>query len=207
MKRYTTLVLALFCVLIAKAQQTATPGTVNSGRLSANTTQTYSNPTKNYIRSFTYINDASQQKTKVYDTNIDYQYFDGLGRPNEKVQVKASPSGNDVVTLKTYDNYGRPEKSYIPYASTISSNGAFVSENSLTGSNALPDFLDDNYELTGNDDNYGFSAVKYDGTPLNRISQQGAPGEEWQTGSSSSVHPAEISYTTNTSSVASWEFR
>jgi RHS repeat-associated protein len=192
------MLLALWCNLL-KAQQTDTPTTVNNLRLATSTPQSLTaQTTRNYIRTYTYRNGISPSDGLVYDVNIDVQYFDGLGRPMETVQVKASPAGSDVVALQTYDAYGRADKSYLPYASSTTG-GVFVAESSVTS--ALPSFLSNNYELIGSDGSYGYSKPAYESSPLNRVLQQGAPGAEWQPGTYPTVHPDQFAYQTNSSQV------
>lgn len=71
--------------------------------------------TQNYVRTRTMLND-------VGSSYIDYiQYFDGLGRPFQEVEKKASPvtSGNpnNLITLLDYDSMGRESQSWLPIVS------------------------------------------------------------------------------------------
>ncbi len=52
-----------------------------------------------------------EQLNKISET---VQYFDGLGRPKQVVNVKASPGGKDVVTHIEYDQFGRQVKIIFP---------------------------------------------------------------------------------------------
>lgn len=61
-------------------------------------------PTENYVYSKTYLSDPTLANPKTSET---VQYFDGLGRPKQVVNVKASPQGKDVVTHIEYDGFGR----------------------------------------------------------------------------------------------------
>jgi uncharacterized repeat protein (TIGR02543 family) len=55
------------------------------------------------------------------------QYYDGLGRPSQTVEVGVTPSQSDLVALQTYDGFGREDKSYLP-AVSAGKYGAFVTD-------------------------------------------------------------------------------
>lgn len=63
---------------------------------------------ENYVQSKTCLNDDC---TKKSETII---YYDGLGRPKQIINVKASPTGKDLVTPVTYDGFGRQVKNILP---------------------------------------------------------------------------------------------
>ena len=63
---------------------------------------------QNYILSRMMLN---EEGTKYMD-NI--QYYDGLGRPSQNVQVGITPDGEDLVTLQEYDSFGRETRQWIP---------------------------------------------------------------------------------------------
>ncbi|MDE3185707.1 MAG: RHS repeat protein, partial [Bacteroidota bacterium] len=101
---------------------------------------------------------------------ITTQYADGLGRPLETVVKQSSPSEKDYVAPATYDDFGRPAVSYLPYAATTS-----------TGQFATSPFHDDSSfyksEFANEQINYGEKI--YDGSPLNRVIKSMAPGNSW----------------------------
>lgn len=128
-------------------------------------------------------------------------YFDGLGRAMQNIAIKQSPLQKDIVTYMTYDAYGRMEKEYLPYAST-QNNGAYVSD-ALTGTN--------NYYTThyASDVNVAtpnpYSEKTFEASPLNRVFEQAAPGEDWKktnthiTGRTySNGHTLKMDYESNT---------
>ncbi len=65
-------------------------------------------PVNGSIRSRTY---TSQNMSGYYD---DWQWHDGLGRPNQQVSTGAGPNGNDVVTVSDLDGEGRPWRTSVP---------------------------------------------------------------------------------------------
>ncbi|MEI9922008.1 MAG: DUF6443 domain-containing protein [Bacteroidota bacterium] len=44
------------------------------------------------------------------------QYYDGLGRPMQNVTMHGSPDDNDMVSIQSYDQYGRESFHYMPFA-------------------------------------------------------------------------------------------
>jgi len=69
--------------------------------------------TENYAYTREYLDATSTSSTSVKQTES-VTYFDGLGRPKQVINIKASPSGKDVVTQIKYDGLGRQDKDYLP---------------------------------------------------------------------------------------------
>lgn len=120
------------------------------------------------------------------------QYFDGLGRPIQTVQVMASPGKKDIVQPVAYDQYGREVYKYLPYAATTA-NGSYKAD-ALTAGAGVSNFYyptgstaasgaQQNINGTVNGIVYNpqpFSATVFEPSPLNRVLEQGAPGTDWQ---------------------------
>ena len=87
---------------------------------------------------------------------------------------------------------------YLPYAKGIDNHGAYVSQTDfVTGQSG---FLTQLYGST--DGTKGYTETLYEPSPLNRITMQGAPGEDWQI----TENPVEFTYITNSSPVSSWRY-
>ncbi|GEJ43440.1 MULTISPECIES: DUF6443 domain-containing protein [unclassified Chryseobacterium] len=119
--------------------------------------------TENYIQSKTYLDYSGTTPTKSSET---VQYFDGLGRPKQTVNVKASPLGKDVVTPIEYDQFGRPTKDYLPIPQSGTQNGAIIlnpqgNATSVYGSEKI------------------FAEKVLENSPLDRIQQQIQVGNDW----------------------------
>jgi hypothetical protein len=116
------------------------------------------------------------------------QYFDGLGRPIQTVTTQGSPSGGDIVQPIIYDEFGRDTVQFLPYvASDISGlyKSSAIGDQELFYANASDKIVDDTAPY----------AVKLlEKSPLNRILEQGAPGDAWQPGTG---HTVKLSYETN----------
>ncbi len=133
---------------------------------------------------------------KVFDTEAiqNISYFDGLGRPIQQISMNQSPTGADIVQIVEYDNIGRQAARYLPHTQADNS-GAFIPVNEAKTVN------NNFYKALFPLENEQFSAVtNFDGSPLNRPVEQGAPGNDWQIGGAS----AKFAYGTNTGDVARW---
>ncbi|WP_288244710.1 DUF6443 domain-containing protein, partial [uncultured Chryseobacterium sp.] len=121
--------------------------------------------TENYVYSKTYLDYNGTTATKTTET---VQYFDGLGRPKQVVNVKASPTGKDVVTHIEYDGFGRQVKDYLPVPQQGTQNGGIYTS---PLSNATQPTI------------YGpekiFSEKILENSPLDRILQQKQVGNAW----------------------------
>ncbi|UCA62034.1 RHS repeat-associated core domain-containing protein [Chryseobacterium rhizoplanae] len=119
---------------------------------------------ENYIQTKTYLDYNGTSPTKLSEA---VQYFDGLGRPKQVVNVKASPLEKDVVTHIEYDQFGRQSKEYlsVPQGGTL--NGAITTDPLMNVSNTP----------------YGaekiFSEKVLENSPLDRIQQQIQVGNDW----------------------------
>lgn len=150
--------------------------------------QTNASYWKNYIVTSTPrtgISDASLLANRgACDMMQTIQYFDGLGRPLQTVQVKGSPDATkDLIQPVVYDIYGRASYNYLPYVSSTGVSGSFRAD-ALAGPNGYADSKQKQfYALTGQsykDITSPFSLSKFEPSPLNRVTDQGAPGDIWQ---------------------------
>ena len=122
---------------------------------------------------------AQQQSTteRIYtdETGTAYNstvtYYDGLYRPEQTVQVGASPAGGDIVSFVEYDCMGRADSvSYLPFV-TAAASGTKVSD-PLSEQMA---FYSAKFG-TGQGD-YARSYKTYDDSPLGFVLNQTSPGE------------------------------
>lgn len=124
----------------------------------------------------------------VCDVNETIQYFDGLGRPLQTVQVKASPGFKDIVQPVAYDAFGRETKKYLPYASS-SADGSYKAS-ALTDQQTFYNAPPSGVPVIPT----AFAETRFEPSPLNRMEEQGAPGMPWQLGSG---HTVRTEYTSN----------
>ncbi|MEC5174222.1 DUF6443 domain-containing protein [Chryseobacterium nepalense] len=134
--------------------------------------------TENYVYSKTYLDYNGTTPTKSSET---VQYFDGLGRAKQVVNVKASPTGKDVVTHIEYDVFGRQVKDYLPVPQLGTQNGAIYTS---PLSNATQPTLYGSEKI--------FSEKILENSPLDRILQQKQVGNAWND------KPVQFGYDANT---------
>ena len=200
--------------LVAGTYYIGVPGYLNSNPITttisaqlANCTLLAASPSsdQNYIS--TYIPTVPINSTVTFSfagvcqSNQAVQYFDGIGRLIQTVQVKSSYQGNDIVQPVAYDAYARESKKYLPY--TIPSTG--ISDGSYKN-NALADqasYYNPSAPGAVNISTTSFpvSQLNYEYSPLNRITEEGAPGDNWQplgtANTLNSGHTVKYSYGSN----------
>ncbi|MFE3872713.1 DUF6443 domain-containing protein, partial [Flavobacterium sp. ZS1P70] len=117
-------------------------------------------------------------------------YFDGLGRPMQSIAIAQggnSTNPEDIVTYMEYDAFGRQVKEYLPYAFTNAGN-EYLKTAALTATNGFYNTL--KYENTVNP----FSEKSLESSPLNRVLQQAASGNDWAMANN---HTIKLEYQTN----------
>ncbi|HEX8576141.1 MAG TPA: DUF6443 domain-containing protein, partial [Flavobacterium sp.] len=156
------------------------------------------NTDQNYIKTTTY-KIATETVVPTLDpatAKVDITYFDGLGRPIQQKGHQQSNTGKDIVTHIEYDVFGRPAKEYLPYASSTPSlnfdpaaltevTSYYGTPSSIRNGNPNP------VEATTNP----YSEKQFEASPLNRVLQQAAPGNDWVLGSG---HTIKMEYQANT---------
>jgi len=138
--------------------------------------------TKNYIKATEYLNETADTNSAV----ITVQYYDGLGRPEQIVSVKATPNGKDIVTKIEYDEFGRQTRDYLPVPASQSS-GNFIDD---------PNSIYTGYYGTGTAYNTEifYSEKELESSPLGRVLKQAAPGDDWKL---QDGHEIQFGYQTN----------
>ncbi len=126
----------------------------------------------------------------VPEVNKNIQYFDGLGRPLQTVEVQASASHKDVIQPYSYDQFGREAIKYLPYTNSSGFSGSYRSDAIM----AVPDYgyqkhyagaQRNFYEVQSGQDyaliGFPCSETRFERSQLNTVSEQGSPGTVWQT--------------------------
>ncbi|AZA89210.1 RHS repeat-associated core domain [Chryseobacterium nakagawai] len=140
--------------------------------------------TENYIYTRTYLEPKTQSDASAKQIQS-VQFFDGLGRAKQIVNIKASPLGRDVVTPILYDVFGRQTRDYLPVPQAGTKSGNIYSQNSVL--NNFP--VGDPQNLYNNEK--PFSEKELENSPLDRIKAQIQTGTAW------SAKPVKFKYEAN----------
>jgi len=126
---------------------------------------------ENYIYSRTYLEPRTTTDPKAMQQQS-VAYFDGLGRPKQQLSIKASPTGQDLVTYIPYDNFGRQIQSWLPVP-IASQNG-----NLQPG---VPNTVSSYYKRADGVtiDPLAYGESTFENSPLNRLLNKSAPGTDW----------------------------
>jgi hypothetical protein len=129
-------------------------------------------------RPFTAEADVVSTSRTTAEVKQTTQYFDGLGRPLQSVAKQVTPgtSPKDVVTAIVYDEFGREEYKYLPYASSTNT-GKFKLDPFAEQENALKAIY--NPANSTNGEKFFYSKTKFEASPLSRTLKALAPGNSW----------------------------
>ncbi|QEC79311.1 DUF6443 domain-containing protein [Mucilaginibacter ginsenosidivorax] len=132
------------------------------------------------------------------------QYFDGLGRPLQTIQVKGSPLDKDVVQPYSYDTYGREAQKYLPYVATAATSDGRYKSTAIADQSAFynnPSAFSAPGVVTIpaiNGTSPAFGLTVFEPSPLNRPVEQGAPGADWQpVANTLTGHTVKLAYSSN----------
>lgn len=124
-------------------------------------------------------------------------YFDGLGRPIQKNAIRQGGDASDIITHIQYDGFGRQVKDYLPF-SLANTGGAYSRMSSQDALNNVLNFYNiAKYENTANP----FSEKRFEPSPLSRVLEQAAPGNDWALGNVKK-NTIKLEYQTNSTSDA-----
>lgn len=138
------------------------------------------------------------------DANRKIQYLDGLGRPLQTVDRQASQSKKDIVQFFDYDALGREAKKYLPYAEPGDVDGSYKA---TARTNQATFYSTSSWDPHVVRTDYPLSQTVFEPSPLNRPSEQGAPGLTWQPGTRTSTTGRTVvsTYSSNTANeVLKW---
>ncbi len=147
---------------------------------------------QNYVKTTVYkvptttgvVNDEQKQVTVTY--------YDGLGRPIQQNAYQAGTSGQNIITHIEYDAFGRQTKEFLPFPS--SGDLSFI-DSSNAASTQLG-YYDPQSGSAHARTTVPYSEKIFEASPLNRVLEQGAPGEAWSV-TNPDKHTIRFDYQTN----------
>ncbi|WP_276379199.1 DUF6443 domain-containing protein [Flavobacterium sp. H4147] len=153
--------------------------------------------TENYIKTVTYKTASAVKITAptILQAAQTVTYFDGLGRPVQKIAGQQSAAGKDIVTHIEYDSFGRQPEEYLPFKAETTG----MAFDASAKTKLMSYYSTPNASLNGNPaleaTNYPFSRKELEASPLNRVLKQAAPGNDWRSGLG---HEIKMDYQSNT---------
>ncbi len=111
-------------------------------------------------------------------------YYDGLGKPKQKIAIGQSPNGNDIVQHIEYDEFGRVSNKFLPHEYSLGVSGTYRADAKLSTKTYYKNKHPEDF-LGVTDVNLitPYSQNTFELSPLNRIEKQSSPGELFKTGS------------------------
>jgi hypothetical protein len=175
MKKY--LALAVMCAAVKNITlaQVVLPAAYNSN-VKVNYVRTW-DPLKPYSSDADVVN-SNRTLQEVRQVTA---YFDALGRPLQTVVKNGSlitgDSPKDLVSPVVYDEFGRETYKYLPFAANSTGGNSSISD----GKFKLNPFQQDSAFNKGifSDESYFYSKTVFEPSPLNRILENFAPGDNW----------------------------
>lgn len=125
-------------------------------------------------------NEASLLARPNKDVRQTTQYSDGLGRDLQTVSRQATLINGvptDLVATAVYDEYGREELKYMPFAANTAGGNTSVNDGKYK-SNALPQQLLYNQQQYPGED-FFYSKTIFEGSPSSSIRKVLSPGKSW----------------------------
>ncbi len=157
---------------------------------------------ENYVKTTQYTSpykESDLSSIKREDAQKSITYYDGLGRPKQQIAIGANPDGEDIVTPILYDSFGRQDKEYLPYVPTESS-GALGSFRSGDQDAAVRGYYYQHFQDAFTDEASAnpYSEKHFQASPLNRVLEQAALGEDWSLDKENdNDHTIKFEYETN----------
>ncbi len=177
---------------------------VSSLVLAQTTTENYVKTTNYKVKTLDGIDLSGTTINLSADDKIEsITYLDGLGRPKGSIAKQAGGNKENIVTPIVYDNLGRQIFEYLPVTTTYTGTNAF----NFTGNTGLILSQENHYYAKYPEENWtsssnvnAYSEKRFESSPLNRILEQGAPGDAWRLDPNSDTdHTIKFDYQLNTS--------
>src|SRR5436190_8615280 len=145
-----------------------------------------SNVKVNYVRTWDVAKPETNSNNLTTSNSLQQskmasQYFDGLGRPLQTVikqgSLVTSSSAIDLVSPTVYDEFGREVYKYLPFAANNTGSNTHISD----GLFKLNPFQQDSTFNKGifSDESWYYSQTNFEPSPLSKVLETFAPGDNW----------------------------
>ncbi|WP_157859470.1 DUF6443 domain-containing protein [Chryseobacterium angstadtii] len=118
------------------------------------------------------------QPRNIGDENQTVQYFDGLGRNIQRVELMASPTYKDIVQYQEFDIYGRESIKYLPHVKNATGDGAYSPDARID--QMIYYARNGSWDQQGVKTDFPYAVTIFENSPASRVLEQGAPGNGWQ---------------------------
>ncbi|MGZ5192164.1 MAG: DUF6443 domain-containing protein, partial [Flavisolibacter sp.] len=108
---------------------------------------------------------------------ITTQYSDGLGRQIQTVVKQLSPLKKDIVSPVDYDEFGREQFKYLPFAANNTGGNNSTADGMFKLNPFQQDSVFSRAQYPG--ERYFYSQTFFETSPLNRPLESFAPGDNW----------------------------
>jgi RHS repeat-associated protein len=146
----------------------------------------------NYVRTWDVVTPVSNASSLSISTEpgtakISTLYADGLGRPIQTV-VKKGTGAVDLVSSVEYDQFGREEYTYLPFAAGAAGGNTSISDGLFKMNPFQQQVSFYNTYLSGQSgetnvgpesSNWAYSKKLFEASPISRLNEQFAPGVSW----------------------------
>jgi RHS repeat-associated protein len=105
------------------------------------------------------------------------QFLDGLGRPIQTVTKQATPLGKDLVSSAHYDEFGREQYKYLPFPANTTGGNSSTTDGLFKLNPFQQDSTFSKAQYPG--ENYFYSQVIFEASPLSRVKESFAQGDSW----------------------------
>lgn len=120
---------------------------------------------ENYVYSRTYLEPITSENTNAKQIQ-NVKYYDGLGQLKQKVSIKSTPSGGDLVVPVNYNSFGIQTKDYLPLPqASLNGNIHQINESQINTFYNVPN---------------AYAEREFESYSVNRVKQEAFPGEDWK---------------------------
>ncbi|MCF6297763.1 MAG: DUF6443 domain-containing protein, partial [Flavobacteriaceae bacterium] len=151
-------------------------------------------PTENYTLTTAYLIETQDGNVLEDEKLENIIYFDGLGRPKQSIAIHGGGNREDIISPVLYDEFGRKQKSYLPYVLSENNGEYFNGDIVANIKTYYKDKFPGDFEQPLGQEN-PYAETIFDNSPLNRVLQQAAPGSDWS--ASFGEHTIKYEYNVN----------